>query len=48
MSESTAALLDRLRKQIRKLEAQPRALLTSLRTGVEVGAAPLRVGRSWQ
>jgi hypothetical protein len=35
MSENTAALLDRLRGQIRKLEAQPRALLMALRTGVE-------------
>jgi len=35
MSENTAALLDRLRGQIRKLEAQPRTLLMALRTGVE-------------
>ena len=35
MSESTAALLDRLRGQIRQLEAQPRALLMALRTGVD-------------
>ena len=34
MSESTAALLDRLRGQIRKLEAQPRQLLMALYTGV--------------
>ncbi len=35
MSESTAALLERLRGQIRQLEAQPRTLLMALRTGVE-------------
>jgi recombination protein RecA len=34
MSESTAALLERLRGHIRTLEAQPRQVLLALRTGV--------------